>query len=168
VTHSGSLVPFAWVLAEIFVEFVGLADEGVGVRRRRLLSRDVGPSLRILAVDVEPTIKARLGVGLDGVDRAFRLADPTVDALVGMNDEHVLALVEAVHRTDFDAIGVFALDANFSDDVGHLPHTESGCAVRRFGHFGPPKTDGGPCLSQSGGKHKARRRSRPPILRHQP
>jgi len=135
VTCAGRLVPFTRVLAEIFGEFVGLADKGVGIGGRRLLGRDVGPSLGILSVDVEPTIEARLGVRLDGVDRAFRLADPAVDALVGMNDEHVLALVEAVHRTDFDAIGVFALDANFSDDVGHLPHTESGCATRRFGPF---------------------------------
>ena len=136
-TCSGRLVPFAWALAEIFVEFVGLTDKGVSVGGRWLLGRDVGPSFGILAVDVEPTIKARLGVGLDGVDRAFRLADPAIDALVGMNDEHILALVEAVHRAHFDAIGVFALDANFSDDVSHLPHTESGCAARQFAHLAP-------------------------------
>jgi hypothetical protein len=36
-----------------------------------------------------------------------------------MDDEHILALVEAVHRTDFDAIHVLALDAVVVDDVGH-------------------------------------------------
>jgi hypothetical protein len=36
-----------------------------------------------------------------------------------MNDEHVLAFIKAVHRTDFDAVCVFALDAAFVDDVGH-------------------------------------------------
>jgi hypothetical protein len=36
-----------------------------------------------------------------------------------MDDEHVLALVEAIHRTDFHAIHVFALDAIFGDDVSH-------------------------------------------------
>jgi hypothetical protein len=36
-----------------------------------------------------------------------------------MDDEHVLALVEAIHRTHFDAIGVFALDAIVVDDIGH-------------------------------------------------
>jgi hypothetical protein len=39
--------------------------------------------------------------------------------LVGVDDEHVLALVEAIDRADLDAIGVFALDAGFIDDVGH-------------------------------------------------
>jgi hypothetical protein len=36
-----------------------------------------------------------------------------------MDDQHVVALVEAVHRADFDAVGIFAFDAGFSDDVSH-------------------------------------------------
>jgi hypothetical protein len=36
-----------------------------------------------------------------------------------VDDEHVLAFIEAVHRADLDAIEVFALDAGFDDDVGH-------------------------------------------------
>jgi hypothetical protein len=36
-----------------------------------------------------------------------------------MDDEHVLALIEAVHRTDFDAIHVFAFDAVVVDDISH-------------------------------------------------
>jgi hypothetical protein len=36
--------------------------------------------------------KFRLGVGLDRVDRAFRLADPAIDAFVRVDDEHVLVL----------------------------------------------------------------------------
>ena len=47
-------------------------------------------------------------------------ADTAVDALVGVYDEHVLAFVEAVHGTNFHAVGVFALDTIFSDDVGQL------------------------------------------------
>src|SRR5262249_34749341 len=45
--------------------------------------------------------------------------NPTVDALVGMNDEHVLALVEAVDRAHLHAIREFALYAVFVDNVGH-------------------------------------------------
>jgi hypothetical protein len=37
-----------------------------------------------------------------------------------MDHEHVLALVEAVHRADFHAIHILALDAVFRDDIGHL------------------------------------------------
>ena len=35
-------------------------------------------------------------ISLYGIDGAFRFANATVDAFVRMNDEHVLALVEAV------------------------------------------------------------------------
>src|SRR5690606_1407571 len=59
------------------------------------------------------------GVRLDGISGALGLANPAVYAFIGVNDEHVLALVEAVDRTDLDAIGVFALNAFFVDDVGH-------------------------------------------------
>jgi hypothetical protein len=36
-----------------------------------------------------------------------------------MNDEHVFALVEAIHGANFDAIHVFTSDAIVVDDVGH-------------------------------------------------
>ena len=48
-------------------------------------------------------------------------AHPAVDALVGVDDEHVLAFVEAVDGAHRDAIGGLALDAPFIDDVGHSP-----------------------------------------------
>jgi hypothetical protein len=37
-----------------------------------------------------------------------------------MDHEHVVALVEAIDGADLDAIHVFALDAIFGDDVGHM------------------------------------------------
>ena len=37
-----------------------------------------------------------------------------------MNDEHVLALIEAVHRTHLDTIHVLAANAALIDDVGQL------------------------------------------------
>ena len=64
--------------------------------------------------------EAGLCVWLDSVNRTFRLAHTTVDALVGMNDQHVLALVETVHRTYLDAVRVFAANAALVDDVSHL------------------------------------------------
>jgi len=45
---------------------------------------------------------------LIGVDRALRLAHPAIDAFVRVDDEHVLALVEAVHGAHFDAVHGFA------------------------------------------------------------
>jgi hypothetical protein len=63
-------------------------------------------------------ITPRLGVGLDRVDRALRLAHPAIDALVRVDDEHVLALVEAVHGAHFDAVHGFAANTTLVDDVG--------------------------------------------------
>jgi hypothetical protein len=46
----------------------------------------------------------------------------------GVDDEHVLALVEAVDGAYRDAIGDLALDAPFIDDVGHSPFRSKGRA----------------------------------------
>jgi 5-formyltetrahydrofolate cyclo-ligase len=54
-----------------------------------------------------------------GVGRAFGFAYAAVDALVGMDDQHVVALVETIDRANLDAIHVFAFDAIVSDHVGH-------------------------------------------------
>ena len=114
------LVTFAGIGAEVLCEFVGHADKSVGIGRCRFLSRDVGPNRRVLAVEVEPLFDAGLCVWLDGVHRAFRLAHTAVDALVGVNDEHVLALVEAVHGAHLHAVRVLATNAVLVDDVGQL------------------------------------------------
>jgi hypothetical protein len=37
-----------------------------------------------------------------------------------MDDQKILALIEAIHRTDLDAVHEFALHASIGDDVGHL------------------------------------------------
>src|SRR5665647_2905725 len=69
--------------------------------------------------DTEPCLRPRLGIGPYRVDRASWVAEPAVDALVGVNNEHVLAFIEAIDGADLHAIGVFALYAFFVDDVGH-------------------------------------------------
>ena len=57
---------------------------------------------------------------LDRVDRAFRHADPAIDAFVRVDDEHVLALVEAVHGAHVDAVHDFAANTALVDDEGQL------------------------------------------------
>jgi hypothetical protein len=62
------------------------------------------------------------------------IAHPAVDALIGVDDEHVLALVEAVDGAHRDAIGGLALDVFFIDDVGHGPfHMQTGPSGRWAG-----------------------------------
>ena len=72
-----------------------------------------------MAVDIEPAVERRLGVRLDGVDRTFRLANPAIDAFIGMDDEKVLALVLAVDGADFHAICVCAANAIVGHDICH-------------------------------------------------
>jgi hypothetical protein len=55
----------------------------------------------------------------DRIHRAFGLAQSAVNTLIRMNHEHIGAFVEAVHRADFDTVGMFTLDAVLADDEGH-------------------------------------------------
>jgi hypothetical protein len=64
-------------------------------------------------------------LGHDGLGRALRFAQGAVDAFLGVDHQEVRAFVKTVHRADFDAVGVFALDAVVQDDIGH--------GVLRFG-----------------------------------
>src|SRR5918992_373605 len=58
-------------------------------------------------------------LGVDGLDRALRLAGSAVDALLGVDHEVVARVVDAVHGTDLDAALVLGADARFRYDVGH-------------------------------------------------
>src|SRR3546814_10793208 len=107
----------------------------VGVGGAVLLGRDVRPFGAELGVQFQPLFQPALGVGQDRFGRAFRLADAAVDAFAGIDDEHILALIEAVDRADLDAIHIFAPDAGIGNDVGHgywLPYR--GAAERSEEH----------------------------------
>ena len=127
-TRLTVLVALARIRREVFGEFVRFFGERVSVGRRRLLGRDIRPGLGILPIDLEPALKVGLGIRLDGVNRAFGLANSAIDAFVGMNDEHILALVEAVDRTDLHTVHVLTFDAVLVDDVGHRSGL-AGCAI---------------------------------------
>ena len=90
-----------------------------GVRRGLLLLRDVWPALGVFGIDFKPLLEPRLTVRLYGLGGAFRFANTAIDALIRMNDEHVLAFVKAIDRANFNAIGIFAFDTGIVDDVSH-------------------------------------------------
>jgi hypothetical protein len=50
---------------------------------------------------------------------AFRNADCTIDAFIGVDGQKVGAFTKAVHGTDIHAVGVFAADTGFGDNVSH-------------------------------------------------
>src|SRR5205085_6048591 len=116
-------VALARIGGEIFVELAVLALMLVGVRGAVLLAGDVRPFGGVSGVHLQPLLQPVLGVGQDRLGRAFRLADAAIDALAGVDDEHVLALVEAVDGADLDAVHIFAADAGIGDDVGHKAST---------------------------------------------
>ena len=93
--------------------------DGIGVREGRFLNGDVRPLVSVLAVQFEPLVEIGFRVGLNSFGGALRLAHATIDALVRVNDEHVLAFVKAVDRAYLDAISVLALNALIVDDVSH-------------------------------------------------
>src|ERR1700683_650816 len=104
---------------EMLFKFIGHAFPFFGVGGWFLLGRDVWPYFGVLGVEPQPLFGSRLGIGLDRLNRAFRLADAAIDAFVRMNYEHVFALVETIDGAHFHALHVFASDALVVDDIGH-------------------------------------------------
>ena len=117
---------FGEILLELALFTIALFGFGKGV----FFADNHRPELRILAVEFHPLFGACVRIWADGIGRAFRLADAAIDAFIGVDHQHVLALVEAIYWADFDAVCVFASDARVVDDVGHM---------------GDPLIDGFPC-----------------------
>lgn len=113
-----SLSSLAGIGAKVAFKLAGLAFEAVRIAGGFFLGSDIGPFGGVFAVELHP-FKQVLGFRQNGFRRAFRLADATVDAFIRIDDEHILALVETVHRADFDAVGVFAFDTGFGNDKSH-------------------------------------------------
>jgi hypothetical protein len=55
----------------------------------------------------------------NGFDRTLRHAGLAIDAFIRVDIEQLLALVEALHGTDHDAVGVFAIETRFSNHMSH-------------------------------------------------
>jgi hypothetical protein len=55
----------------------------------------------------------------DGLDRALGNASLTVDALIRMDIEHLLAFVEALYGADDNTVGVLAGEARLRNYVSH-------------------------------------------------
>jgi len=53
------------------------------------------PRLRVLLVELDPFFHFGLGIRADRVGGALRLANAAVNALIRVDDEHILAFVKA-------------------------------------------------------------------------
>src|SRR5690606_10928650 len=115
--------------AEVFLELVRNVFPVVCVGRWLAFSSDVGPNVRILAVDFYALFSLRLGIRDDRFYRTLGFAHAAIDALVRMDHQHVLAGVEAVDGADLDAVHVLALDADLCNDVGHASGPPERCGA---------------------------------------
>ena len=84
---------------------------------------DVVEELDVGRVVVLPLV-GQVVLVVDRLDRAHRLARAAVHALVRVDVERSLALVDAVHRALVDARAVLHIDARQRDDVGHDARSE--------------------------------------------
>src|SRR5262249_20801829 len=98
------------------LEFVRLALPLLPIGRGRFFDLNIWPDFCVFRIKRQPFLKPGFAISLDGIDGAFRFAYATVDAFVRMDDEHVLALVEAVHGAHLDAVHGFAANAAIVDD----------------------------------------------------
>ena len=113
------LTAFARLFAEVFLQFPFLAVMLFSIGRMIFLADDNWPKFRVFAVELNPLLGVRLGVGANCICGAFRLAHTTVDTLIWMNNEHILAFIEAIHGANFDTVCVFARNTGVVDNIGH-------------------------------------------------
>src|SRR3546814_20329874 len=63
-----------------------------------VLTRHVGPLRGESVVEFEPFFKPAFGIGQDRLGGAFGLAHAAIDALAGIDHQHVFAFVETIDR----------------------------------------------------------------------
>jgi len=100
-------------------ELVGDTLPFLSICRRRSHAGDIRPFFRIFRINRKPFLSAGLAVGNDRLGRAFGLANATINALIGMDDQHVLALVETIDGANLDTIHELAFDAVLGNNVSH-------------------------------------------------
>jgi len=93
----------------------------VGIIGRIFHLGDHRPVLCQFFVELEVVLLPfrQLVFGVNSLYRALRLAQCTVDTLVGIDHEKVRAFVEAVHGANLDAVGQFALNTGFCNNECH-------------------------------------------------
>src|SRR5688572_2055559 len=86
--------------------------------RRRLHTGIVLEELLVQLDEALPLVRS-LVLREDRLDRTDRLARAAIDALVGMNEELILALVDAIDRAHLHAGLVLDVDARLGDHIRH-------------------------------------------------
>ncbi len=109
-------------------------------RAGRFFDRNIWPDFRVFRIQRQPFLKPWSGISLNGIDGTFWFANATIDAFVRMDDEHILALVEAIHGAHSDAVHGFAANAGLVDDVGQLSNLSADRSGGLIRDVRPPGT----------------------------
>jgi hypothetical protein len=104
---------------EILLILPFLAFMLIGICRCFAALGDVWPRSGEIVVQLKPLLKTAFRIGENCLGGAFRLTDTAIDAFTGIDDQHVLALIETVHGADFDTVHVLALDAGLGHHISH-------------------------------------------------
>src|ERR1700749_3783663 len=122
---SASQTPSCWWTPGRYPVFRGLFQGWVldvvlgGVRVGQPI-HDIEP-LAVGVVDLDerlPLVRERI-LREDRLDGALGFARPAVDALLGVDHEDAIRLMDAVDRADVDTREIFDVDAGLGDDVRH-------------------------------------------------
>jgi len=103
------------------LKFIWNALPFVGICESRFALIDVWPDLGEFLIKRVELILLWFQVVFvqDGIGRTFGLTQTTVNALVGMNDEEIRALIEAIYRANIHTVRVFTANAVFGYQIGH-------------------------------------------------
>lgn len=116
---SPRLIAFAWIGRKPLFKFVLFLFEGFGFWKRAFFTGDIGPDFGIFHIHFKIFFSLRIAVGDDGLNRAFRFANAAINALIRVDDEGILALIEAINGADLDTVSVFALNADIRNNKRH-------------------------------------------------
>jgi hypothetical protein len=104
-------------------QFASLVFPIVGIRHWRFALGDAFPIGQQGQFGIElghvHLVGWQVFFSIDGIDGALWNADGAIDALIGVNGQKVWAFTEAVYWADVHAVGVFAADTGFRNNVGH-------------------------------------------------
>ena len=97
----------------------------IRIIRGRFHFGDNRPVLREFCIEFEKVLLAfgEIILCIDSINRAFRFTQTAVNTFFRVDNKEVRPLMETVDGAYFDAIGKFALDTRFGNDV-----SQRGCS----------------------------------------
>ncbi len=93
--------------------------EIIGIFGRFAACRYIRPFGAIFCIQLQPLFQPRFGIGQNRFGGAFGFANAAIDALAGVDDQHIVAFVKTIDRANFHTVHIFAADAGIGNHIGH-------------------------------------------------